>query len=221
MDDMAVGGNRSIWQKLRSPEGRTATSHFFVMDWASIWTDIVLGLLIAGALAAWVPRDWWQTLFLSNHPVWSVVWGPIVGPLIAVISFVCSVGNVPLAAVLWNGGISFGGVVSFIFADLIVLPIIRIYSKYYGWKMAGFLFVTFYAAAVVAGYIVEGLFALLHLVPAERSAKVLTASVEWNYTTVLNIIFLSVAAALVWRFLRTGGPSMLRMMNKPGAAHKH
>lgn len=214
MDDMSVSGSRSTWQKLKSSKGRTATSHFFVMDWASIWMDIVLGLLIAGALAAWVPSDWWQTLFLSDHPVWSVVWGPIIGPLIAVVSFVCSVGNIPLAAVLWNGGISFGGVVSFIFADLIVLPIIRIYSKYYGWKMAGFLFATFYAAMVVAGYIVEGLFALFHLIPAERSAKVLTASVQWNYTSVLNIIFLAIAALLVWRFLRTGGPAMLKMMNK-------
>ncbi len=215
MDDMAVGGNRSIWQKLKSSDGRTATSHFFVMDWASIWSDIVLGLLIAGALAAWVPHSWWQTLFLSNHPVWSVIWGPIIGPLIAVISFVCSVGNVPLAAVLWNGGISFGGVVSFIFADLIILPIVRIYAKYYGWKMAGFLFITFYVAMVIAGYVVEGLFTLLHLVPDVRNAKVLEAAVSWNYTTVLNIIFLILAALLVWRFLKTGGPMMLRMMNSP------
>ena len=152
-------------------------------------------------------------MFLSDHPVWSVVWGPLIGPVIAVLSFVCSVGNVPLAAVLWNGGISFGGVVSFIFADLIVLPVIRIYAKYYGWRMAGFLFATFYLAMAVAGYIVEGLFSLLNMVPAERSAKVLESSVSWNYTSVLNIIFLIVAAALVWRFLRTGGPAMLRKMN--------
>ncbi len=215
MDDMSAGGNRSIWQKLKSPEGRTATSQFFVMDWASIWTDIVLGLLIAGALAAWVPHNWWQTLFLSNHHTWSVIWGPLIGPIIAVLSFVCSVGNIPLAAVLWNGGISFGGVVSFIFADLIVLPIIRIYAKYYGWKMAGFLFVTFYTAMAAAGYIVEGLFAALHLTPQVRDAKVLEAAVSWNYTSVLNIIFLVIAAALAWRFLRTGGKDMLTMMNRP------
>ncbi len=220
MDDMAVGGNRSIWQKLRSPEGRTATSHFFVMDWASIWSDIVIGLLIAGALAAWVPHSWWQALFLSSHPVWSVIWGPIIGPLIAVISFVCSVGNVPLAAVLWNGGISFGGVVSFIFADLIILPIIRIYAKYYGWKMAGFLFATFYVAMVVAGYVVEELFTLLHLVPSVRNAKVLEAAVSWNYTTILNIIFMLLAAVLIWRFLKTGGPMMLKMMNSPKHAEE-
>ncbi len=220
MDDMAVGGNSSIWQKLVSSEGRTATSHFFVMDWASIWTDIVLGLLIAGALAAWVPAHFWQSFFFVKHPAVAAIWGPLVGPLIAVISFVCSVGNVPLAAVLWNGGISFGGVISFIFADLIIIPIIRIYAKYYGWKMAGFLFVTFYAAMTVAGYIIEGLFALLHLTPHLRNAKVLDAAVTWNYTTVLNIVFLLIAGALVWRFLRTGGPMMLKMMNaKPKEGH--
>jgi uncharacterized membrane protein YraQ (UPF0718 family) len=213
MDDMAVAGSQNVWQKLRSPEGRTATSHFFVMDWASIWTDIVIGLLIAGALAAWVPQSFWQAFFFVKHPAVAVIWGPLVGPLIAVFSFVCSVGNIPLAAVLWNGGISFGGVISFIFADLIILPIIRIYAKYYGWKMAGFLFISFYAAMALAGYIVEGLFGLIHLTPHIRNAKVLDAAVSWNYTSILNIIFLLIAAALVWRFLHTGGPAMLRMMS--------
>jgi uncharacterized membrane protein YraQ (UPF0718 family) len=226
MDDMAVTGKGSIWQKLRSPDGRTATSHFFVMDWASIWIDIVIGLLIAGALAAWVPQSFWQAFFFVKHPVIAAVWGPLVGPLIAVFSFVCSVGNVPLAAVLWNGGISFGGVVSFIFADLIIIPIIRIYAKYYGWKMAGFLFVTFYAAMALAGYAIEGLFGLLHPTPHFRNAKVLDAAVSFNYTTILNIVFLLVAGVLVWRFLRTGGPAMLKMMSmKPSdmehVSHQH
>jgi uncharacterized membrane protein YraQ (UPF0718 family) len=213
MDDMAVAGSQNVWQKLRSPEGRTATSHFFVMDWASIWSDIVIGLLIAGALAAWVPQSFWQAFFFVKHPAVAAIWGPLVGPLIAVFSFVCSVGNIPLAAVLWNGGISFGGVVSFIFADLIILPIIRIYAKYYGWKMAGFLFISFYAAMALAGYIVEGLFSLIQLTPHIRNAKVLDAAVSWNYTSILNIVFLLIAGALVWRFSHTGGPAMLRMMN--------
>lgn len=221
--DMAVEGG-SIWQKLRSPAGLTATSHFFVMDWASIWTDILLGLIIAGALAAWVPVHWWQALFFTNDPGLSSIVGPLIGPLVAVVSFVCSVGNVPLAAVLWNGGISFGGAVSFIFADLITLPIVRIYAKYYGWKMAGFLFVTFYFAMAMAGYIVEDVFALLHLTPHVRGIQITEASISWNYTTVLNIVFLIVAAGLVWRFLLTGGPAMLRMMNRPAMAmseHSH
>ncbi|HUP26219.1 MAG TPA: permease [Candidatus Limnocylindrales bacterium] len=214
MDDMAVSGKGSVIQKLLSKEGRTATSHFFVMDWASIWTDIVLGLLIAGAIAAWVPTSFFEKLFISSHPLAAALWGPLIGPLIAVITFVCSVGNVPLAAVLWNGGISFGGVISFIFADLIVLPVLRIYKKYYGFKMAAFLFGTFYVAMVVAGYAIELLFGLLRLTPPMRNAKVLDPTMTFNYTSVLNVVFLLIAGALVWRFLRTGGPTMLKMMNQ-------
>src|SRR5271166_4424216 len=114
------------------------------MDWVSVWTDIAIGFLIAGALAVWVPQTFWQSFFLTGHPTWAKIEGPLVGPLVAIFSFVCSVGNVPLAAVLWRGGISFGGVVSFIFADLIVLPILDIYRKYYGWKVMSYILVTFY-----------------------------------------------------------------------------
>jgi uncharacterized membrane protein YraQ (UPF0718 family) len=143
---------------------------------------------------------------------------------VAVISFVCSVGNIPLAAVLWNGGISFGGVIAFIFADLIVIPILNIYRKYYGLKMAGFLFVTFYAAMAVAAFIVDLIFGGFALIPPERKARVIEAAITWNYTTWLNLAFLVLAGLLVWRFLETGGPAMLRMMNRPadrGHAHHH
>jgi uncharacterized protein len=214
--DMAVADG-SIWSRLRSAKGFTATSHYFVMDWASVWVDIAVGLLIAGALGAWVPEEFWQGFFLVDHPLLAKLWGPLVGPLVAVVSFVCSIGNVPLAAVLWNGGISFGGVISFIFADLIVLPILDIYRRYYGWRMAGFLLVTFYAAMVAAGLLVELLFGGLGLIPEERAAKVVEASITWNYTTILNLVFLAVAAVLVVRFLRTGGPAMLKMMGGPPA----
>ena len=214
--DMAVTEG-SIWSRLRSTKGLTATSHYFVMDWASVWVDIALGLLIAGALGAWVPEQFWQGFFLVDHPLLAKLWGPLVGPLVAVVSFVCSVGNVPLAAVLWNGGISFGGVIAFIFADLIVLPILDIYRKYYGWKMAAFLLASFYATMVAAGLVVELLFGALGLVPEERAAKVIEASITWNYTTILNLVFLALAAVLVVRFLRTGGPQMLKMMSgSPG-----
>ncbi|HLY84465.1 MAG TPA: permease, partial [Acidimicrobiales bacterium] len=104
--DMAVTEG-SIWRRLTSPEGFTASSQYYVMNWASVWSDIAIGLLAAGALAAWVPNHFWQSFFLVHHPIASKIEGPLVGPLVAVISFVCSVGNVPLAAVLWNGGISF------------------------------------------------------------------------------------------------------------------
>jgi uncharacterized membrane protein YraQ (UPF0718 family) len=218
--DMAVTEG-SIWSRLRSPEGVTATSHYFVMDWASVWVDITLGLVIAGALGAWVPEAFWQGFFLVDHPLLAKLWGPLVGPMVAVVSFVCSIGNVPLAAVLWNGGISFGGVIAFIFADLIVLPILDIYRRYYGWKMAGFLLATFYAAMVAAGLVVEFVFGALGLVPEQRAAKVMEASVTWNYTTVLNLVFLALAAVLVVRFLRTGGPEMLKMMSGPAAENGH
>jgi uncharacterized protein len=213
--DMSVHEHGSLWQRLTSPAGFTSTATYFVMDWAAIWIDIAAGLLIAGALAAWVPHSWWQTLFLEHHQTFTKFWGALIGPLVAIVSFVCSIGNVPLAAVLWNGGISFGGVLAFIFADLIVLPVLDIYRKYYGWKMAGFLLVSFYATMATAGLITEWLFDGLGLIPTKRHAKVVQASITWNYTTVLNIIFLTLAAALLWRFLRTGGLPMLRTMNKP------
>ena len=210
--DMSVSGG-TFWQKLFSSKGFTSVSHYFVMDWASVWVDIVLGLLIAGALAAWVPESFWRAFFLSDNPTWAKIEGPLVGPLVAIFSFVCSVGNVPLAAVLWRGGISFGGVVSFIFADLIILPILDIYRKYYGWKVMAYIFVTFYVTMVAAGYVVEFLFAALGIIPQNRNVVAITEGLQWNYTTVLNIIFLVLAAVLVVRFVRTGGISMLRMMN--------
>ena len=209
--DMSVTEG-SLWQRLTSRDGFTATSHYFVMDLAAVWKDIAIGLLIAGALAAWVPSDFWQKFFLVSHPVAAKIWGPIIGPLVAVLSFVCSVGNVPLAAVLWNGGISFGGVIAFIYADLIVLPIIDIYRKYYGWKVAGLIVGIFYVAMVFAALTIEFLFDRLGLIPSQRSAQVVEMSISFNYTTVLNIIFLVVAAVLLVRFFRTGGPRMLAHM---------
>jgi uncharacterized protein len=210
--DMSVEGH-SFWQRISSPEAITATSHYFVMDWAMVWKDIAGGLLIAGAISAWVPQNFWKTLFLTSHPVAATVWGPIIGPIVAVLSFVCSVGNIPLAAVLWNGGISFGGVIAFIYADLIVLPIINIYRKYYGWKATAFVVGIFYLAMAAAALIIESVFRILGLVPQERKAQVLEASISFNYTTVLNIIFLMVAGFLVIRFLKTGGPKMLAHMD--------
>jgi uncharacterized membrane protein YraQ (UPF0718 family) len=222
--DMSVGGG-SIISRIRSSRGATAISHYYVSDWASIWRDIAIGLLIAGALAAWVPEHFWQSFFLVKHPLAAKFWGPLIGPLVSMLSFVCSIGNVPLAAVLWNGGISFGGVIAFIFADLIVLPVLNIYRKYYGIRMSAFLLATFYATMVGAGLAIEFVFQGLGLVPeGPRHAKVIEASVTLNYTTVLNIVFLVLSALLVVRFLRTGGPEMLRMMSheRPlGGGHTH
>ena len=218
--DMSVQREGSFWRRLLSREGFTSVSHVFVMEWAAILRDLVIGLLIAGSIAAWVPQTFWQDFFFVDHPVLSALWGPIVGPVVAMVSFVCSIGNVPLAAVLWNGGISFGGVVAFIFADLLILPILNIYRKYYGTAMMLTLLGTFYAAMVVAGYLVELIFGTAHLIPTQRAATVMEAGVSWNYTTWLNIVFLALAAVLVVRFVTTGGLPMLRMMGgSPDAEH--
>jgi len=221
--DMSIPAGGTLSQRLRSSQGLTAISNFFVMDWAAVWMDVFGGLLIAGALAAWVPNSFWQGLFLQHHGALATLWGPLIGPLVAMLSFVCSIGNVPLAAVLWNGGISFGGVVAFIFADLIILPILNIYRKYYGARMAGFLLVTFYSAMAAAGLIVDLVFKVLGIVPTgPRHAKVTDAGVTLNYTTVLNVVFLALAAVLVVRYFRKGGGlPMLRVMNEPELEHHH
>jgi len=220
--DMTIQGEGSLWQRLRSRNAFTSISHIFVMEWAAVIRDIAIGLLIAGAVAAWVPDSFWGHLFLSGHPLVSKLWGPLIGPVVSLLSFVCSIGNVPLAAVLWNGGISFGGVVAFIFADLIIVPILIIYRKYYGTKMMLFILATFYATMAAAGYLTALIFGGLGLIPAGRHAKVIQASIQWNYTTVLNIIFLLLAAAMCYRFVRSGGIAMLKMMGgAPGAADDH
>ncbi|MFE3588537.1 permease [Streptomyces niveus] len=210
--DMSIKREGSFTRRLFSREGFTATAHVFVMEWAAILRDLVAGLLIAGAIAAWVPDSFWRAFFFDGHPLASKLWGPVVGPLVAIVSFVCSIGNVPLAVVLWKGGISFGGVVAFIFADLLILPILNIYRKYYGARTAAFLLGTFYLATVVAGYVVEFVFGGLGLIPDQADAKLPTEGITWNYTTWLNIVFLALAAVLLVRFVRTGGLTMLRMM---------
>ena len=210
--DMSIEGDGSFARRLLSGKGLTSVSHIFVMEWAAVLRDIVIGLVVAGAVAAWVPDSFWQTLFLSDHQWLAQLWGPIVGPVIAVLSFVCSIGNVPLAAVLWNGGISFGGVISFMFADLIIVPILVIYRKYYGTKMMLVLLAAFYATMVIAGYLVEILFGGLGLVPDHGNAQVGTEGITWNYTTWLNLLSLALAAVLLIRFFSTGGGPMLAMM---------
>jgi uncharacterized membrane protein YraQ (UPF0718 family) len=230
--DMSVRSDAPFIRRLLSRDGLTSVSHIFVMEWAAILRDLVGGLLIAGAIAAWVPDTFWQHFFLTGHPLGAKLWGPLIGPLVAVLSFVCSIGNVPLAVVLWKGGISFGGVVAFIFADLLIAPILNIYRKYYGLRMAGFLAATFYAAMVAAGYVTELLFGGLGLVPDQHSAKLPAEGVSWNYTSWLNVLFLVLAAALLLRFFRTGGRQMLAMMggapepehepgHEPGQAPQH
>ena len=219
--DMSVQRTGSFASRLFSGAGYTSVAHVFVMEWAAIIRDLVIGLLIAGAIAAWVPDSFWQSFFITGHPLAAKVWGPLIGPVVAIISFVCSIGNVPLAVVLWKGGISFGGVVAFIFADLIIAPILNIYRKYYGRRMALFLLGTFYVTMATAGYVVEIVFGGLGLIPSPAQAKIPDQGVSWDYTTWLNIVFLVLAAALIVRFVRTGGLAMLRMMGGSPDSHEH
>lgn len=220
--DMSVSGDGPFWRRLLSPGGFTSVSNVFAMEWAAIWKDLIGGLLIAGALAAWVPDRFWQSLFLAHNPTGAAIIGPLIGPLVAILSFVCSIGNVPLAVVLWTGGISFGGVVAFIFADLIILPILNIYRRYYGTKVALVLGGALYLTATLAGYVVELLFNWFGWIPSRASAHLPTGGVSWDYTSWLNIVFLVLAGLLVVRFVRTGGVPMLRMMGgAPDADHDH
>ena len=220
--DMSIQAEGSFWRRLLSREGYTSVSHIFVMEWAAVLRDIVLGLLIAGAVGAWVPDSFWQHLFLTGHPLAAKLWGPLIGPVISVLSFVCSIGNVPLAAVLWNGGISFGGVISFIFADLIILPVLNIYRKYYGARMSLYLLLVSYIAMALAGFVIGLAFNALGIAPSHTHVVVINATPSWNYTTFLNIAFLLGIAALAWRFLTTGGPAMLRSMSvPPSEEHEH
>jgi uncharacterized membrane protein YraQ (UPF0718 family) len=219
--DMSVRRPGSFASRLFSGDGFTSVAHVFVMEWAAIIRDLVVGLFVAGAIAAWVPDSFWRAFFIAGHPLAAKVWGPVIGPVVAVVSFVCSIGNVPLAVVLWKGGISFGGVAAFIFADLIILPILNIYRKYYGPRMALFLLGTFCATMVAAGYVVELIFGGLGLIPDPARAKIPDQGVSWDYTTWLNIVFGVLAAVLVVRFVRTGGIAMLRMMGGSPDGHEH
>jgi hypothetical protein len=169
-------------------------------DLTMLRRELVIGYVVAGFLAVVVPTHLWNDVFLHGHGVWTTLENVIVGPIVAIISFVCSVGNVPLAAALWKGGISFGGVISFIFADLITVPLLLIYRKYYGTRLALRLLVWFWAVMAAAGLIVEALAHAGGLVPTHRSTRIVVSHFQWNYTTALNIVFLGVFACLYWLY---------------------
>jgi uncharacterized membrane protein YraQ (UPF0718 family) len=177
-----------------------AVADAFAMDWGMMWKEMATGFVIAGFLAVLVPSDGWRALFLTHgvSPALRLAENALVGPVIAALSFVCSVGNIPLASILWSGGISFGGVISFIYADLIVVPLIVIYVKYYGRRAAAYITLVLFVSMVIAGLTVDGLFSALHLIPmGPRPLNALaSARFAWNYTTWLDIAALAVAVVL-------------------------
>ncbi len=218
--DMTVTDG-SLLRRILSRQALTSVSQYFFMDVYGIWRDLLLGFLIAGAVGAWVPATVWSHLFAGGHGVVPALTSALIGPLVALLSYVCSVGNVPLAAVLWRNGIGFGGAIAFIFGDLIIVPILNIYRKYYGGRVAIYLAVVSYVTMVVAGLLVGALFSVLGWVPVSRAVVALNSAIMWDATTYLDIAMLAVIALLLVRFLRTGGIGMLRMMEVPSEHAVH
>ena len=228
--DMAAMRKQGTWRdRLTSRSGWIEISHYYVMNWMMLWRDIALGVVVAGALGAWVPSGAWRVIFLSDHPMLGRILGAFIGPLIAAASFTCSVGNVPLAAVLWNGGISFGGVVGFIYGDLIIPPIVNIYRKYYGTAMSFKMVVLFYISMVIAALCVEALFGVAGITPSNRHLSLASShGPSLNYTTILDAIFGVLGVSLYVIYRLTGGPAMMQAMNAKqshassgNAAHGH
>ena len=202
-----AGSEGLTWRdRITSPAAWSDVAHNFRGDWEMLWKEITAGFLIAGFIAL-LPMSFFNGLFLADSPAWvRVPENVVVGPLVAVLSFVCSVGNVPLAAVLWAGGISFSGVIAFIYADLVIVPILLVYRKYYGAKVAALITGIMLGSIVLAALLVNGLFDVAGLVPSHRPeiASITSRGVAWNYTTVLNIVFLAVGAGLIGLTLRRG-----------------
>jgi len=194
-------------ERLRSRDGWRDAAGYLVSDLTMIRRELVLGFVVAGYLAALVPMDFWSSLFLTGHGFWSSVENAVLGPLLAILSFVCSVGNVPLAAALWQGGSSFGGVVSFVFADLITLPLLMIYRRYYGSAITLRLAAVLWAVMSTGGLATEYLLRAVALPMPDRPRAVVATTISWNYTTVLNIIAALALAAtyLLYRSRPAGG----------------
>ena len=185
-------------RRLRSPAGWSEAASYTLADLTMLRRELLIGYLVAGFLAALVPTTVWNVLFFHGHGFWTALENALVGPLVAIISFVCSIGNVPLAAALWTGGISFGGVVSFIFADLISLPLLMIYRRIYGWPLTVRILGAFWLVMSAAGLITQYLFQGAGLLPTWHPLHLTASPLQWNYTTFLNLIAIAVLAALIW-----------------------
>jgi uncharacterized membrane protein YraQ (UPF0718 family)/YHS domain-containing protein len=206
--DAGDAGLLALRVRLRSIAGWADSATYTMSDLTMLRRELVIGYTVAGFLAVLVPTWVWQAVFITGHGFWTSVENAIVGPFIAIISFVCSIGNVPLAAALWQGGISFGGVIAFIFADLIAFPLLLIYRRYYGTRLMLRMLAVFWSLMSAAGLITELLFRAAGLVPTVRPTTVAPAHFSWNYTTYLNLVFLALFGVLYWIYrnrARLGG----------------
>ncbi len=193
--------NAKPWrERLRSRAGWADASGYTISDVTMLRKELVIGYVVAGFASMAVPTSVWRALFVTGHGFWSALENVIIGPVLAFISFVCSIGNVPLAAALWKGGISFGGVIAFIFADLLALPLVLIYRKFYGTRLAVKLSLVFWAVMSFAGLVTEGIFTGLGLVPTKLRGDIATTHFGLNYTTVLNVIAVFAFGYLYWLY---------------------
>ena len=204
-DHAASAPSDETWRKkLAKPETRIDIAHNFTMEWSMLWKDLLIGFLIGGFVAAFVPREVWQALFLTDAPAWlRIPANAMIGPIVAMLTFVCSIGNVPLAAVLWGGGASFGGVIAFLYGDLIVLPLLDVYRRYFGWRMAAYIAGILFASMVGAAILVDLVFSATGAIPARGTdirATLTTFAID--YTFWLNLAFGALAIWL-WRTSRT------------------
>ncbi|MHB1523001.1 MAG: permease [Candidatus Dormibacteria bacterium] len=194
--------------RMRTRQGWSDAAGYAAADLTMLRRELAIGFLVAGFLAALVPSSAWQALFLTGHGFWSSLENAVIGPFIAIISFVCSVGNVPLAAALWKGGISFGGVVSFVFADLISMPLLLIYRRFYGWRLALRMLLAFWVVMSASGLMVQYLFQAVGIPPPGRPTQLVTHAFAMNYTSALDLVALVALAAIFWEYRRrraTGG----------------
>lgn len=208
------GKETSFAQKMADPAIRRTIAGNYYMEWSMLWKDLVIGLLIAGLIGVFVPQHIFDALFLKSSPLWvREIVSTFIGPVIAILTFVCSIGNVPLAAIFWSQGMGFSGVLSFLYADLIVMPLLDVYRKYYGWKLMWYIFGVFFITMVFSGLIMSLPFNYFHLIP-DRNINVREAltSFKINYTFYLNIIF---GITSFYFFV------LSRKAAKPGAAHSH
>jgi uncharacterized protein len=192
------GEGGSLCTRLRQPARWADAAGYTISDLTMLRREIAIGFVAAGFAAAAVPASFWSAVFLRGHGTLTLIENAIVGPFVAIISFVCSVGNVPLAAALWHDGISFGGVVAFVFADLISLPLLVIYRKLYGGRLALWLLGVFWLVMSAAGLLTELIAQAAGLIPATRPSVIAPEHLSWNYTTILNIVFLIVLAGIYW-----------------------
>jgi len=218
----------SLRRRLTSVQAWSDVAHNFRSDWGMLWKEILAGFAIAGFVSL-LPIKVFNALFITDAPApLRLLENVVLGPVVAVLSFVCSVGNAPLAAVLWAGGISFAGVISFIYADLIIIPIVIAYTKFYGRELTARLVAIMFVSMVLAALAVDGIFSALGLVPTSRPSidSISSRGISWNYTTVLNIVFLAIAAALFGLTLRRGakdpvcGMTVDRRAGKPTSVYQ-